>query len=1221
MVSADRALASPGWIPNTMTNTGTADAPVIAASIDPAKFFLFGPQGAALIGWDNLTKLVNTQTAAHSWIWLGHDSAYNYANCSNIAALKTAYPSAQNALKVSRDVTGACAVLETIPLYTADHVHKLNVRIIALGIPTTGAGTVTVSPADVGGKTSCGGTAGISCFFDYNISPTSGMDELTLTANPATTAIEFAGWGGECPVGMCVIDPATKQMKISFMGGDQLVYAFFKQPAPALSSKFFLIAQKTGHFLTVKNSIVTDSSLELGQLSSTQLSVLKFKCGGSTGLDCFEIYNSGTNMTLYAYPASNAVFSGWDTSTCSVADAADTSCDVAVNGHTTAIANFGIKKYTLSVTKDGAGSGTIAGMGTGINCGATCSNSNPMAGFGYLLTAAPGVGSTFAGWTGCDAAVGNMCVFTMAGNRTVNATFNATIRALNVSVVGGSGIITSNPAGISCSSGSCSASYIHGTNVTLTASSDRSFGGWGGDCASRGTNLTCTLAMTADKSVTANFPYRLNVNIASEGGAKGAVWGGTPAIQCDFPAGYIYGSAAICSRDYSPSTGITLTAVPGMLISSNQLNAAFAGWTGCTASATDPKKCVFSMDSDKTITARFTPKTQTLTITSQLLMGNVNAASSGTITGPGINCNISGGSVSGDCSEPYFQGTSITLQSTDGPNSRVNYWGNTACYQTPSCGFTIGTADVSAHIVFAPYYRLKVNAAVGTGIGRVTSQPSFIDCGSYSGIGSACDYGQWWNSTNVLTLSAAPFSGSIFTGWSGGTCGGVAPCVLNMKSDASVVANFEFPNPTLLKLSRLGPGPTTIISSDSFLNCSIGAATTTGTGACSRYYGDKTSVSLTTSVDANQARFVDWSGCDTLDTSTNPPICAVNFSCPEPTEAAAPMLVDDGSIWTQATAAAQWPARLGHSSVVFDGKMWVLGGAIGYQQSTYAWTSKESNDIWYSKNGVNWTKAASSAPWPPRYWHTSLVFDNKMWVLGNGPDMEIVYNYITPSSDMAWSSSDGIDWKLTAVEWPWPINTKKEFASVVFKDRIWVLGGRTSYWWWVKGGGSPYTNDVLYSYDGKTWIMATENAGWTPRIHHSAVVFKDKIWVIGGDVGGSDRAGGVWYSSDGINWNEVKSASASSMTMGRYAHTSVVFDNKIWVIGGRGGGNAVWYSSDGITWNQAAMAASWPARSWHTSLVFDDGSGEKMWVIGGNRSGVSYSVNATLNDVWYSTPH
>ena len=75
----------------------------------------------------------------------------------------------------------------------------------------------------------------------------------------------------------------------------------------------------------------------------------------------------------------------------------------------------------------------------------------------------------------------------------------------------------------------------------------------------------------------------------------------------------------------------------------------------------------------------------------------------------------------------------------------------------------------------------------------------------------------------------------------------------------------------------------------------------------------------------------------------------------------------------QATANAGWSARECHTSVVFDGKMWVLGGYDG---------EGLKKDVWYSTDGVNWTQATANAGWSARATHTSVVFDGKMWVIG-----------------------------------------------------------------------------------------------------------------------------------------------------------------------------------------------------------------------------------------------
>ncbi len=76
--------------------------------------------------------------------------------------------------------------------------------------------------------------------------------------------------------------------------------------------------------------------------------------------------------------------------------------------------------------------------------------------------------------------------------------------ALTVTKAGtGSGTVTSSPAGINCG-GTCTASYVSGTSVTLTAATaaGSTFAGWSGACTG---TATCTVSMTAARSVTATF--------------------------------------------------------------------------------------------------------------------------------------------------------------------------------------------------------------------------------------------------------------------------------------------------------------------------------------------------------------------------------------------------------------------------------------------------------------------------------------------------------------------------------------------------------------------------------------------------------------------------------------------------------------------------------------------------------------------------------------------
>jgi Divergent InlB B-repeat domain/PASTA domain len=159
--------------------------------------------------------------------------------------------------------------------------------------------------------------------------------------------------------------------------------------------------------------------------------------------------------------------------------------------------------FTLSVTLAGSGAGTVTSVPAGISCGTACSLSRPH-GAHVTLTATPSEMSIFAGWSGGCAGTGT-CTVTLNANVTVTATFDAPPpKDLTVARNGtGSGVITSDPAGIDCGS-TCSAAYAHGTGVVLTATPAKGshFAGWSGDCSGA---AVCTLTMDAVHSAGAAF--------------------------------------------------------------------------------------------------------------------------------------------------------------------------------------------------------------------------------------------------------------------------------------------------------------------------------------------------------------------------------------------------------------------------------------------------------------------------------------------------------------------------------------------------------------------------------------------------------------------------------------------------------------------------------------------------------------------------------------------
>ncbi|MFQ5680575.1 MAG: kelch repeat-containing protein [Candidatus Omnitrophota bacterium] len=272
-----------------------------------------------------------------------------------------------------------------------------------------------------------------------------------------------------------------------------------------------------------------------------------------------------------------------------------------------------------------------------------------------------------------------------------------------------------------------------------------------------------------------------------------------------------------------------------------------------------------------------------------------------------------------------------------------------------------------------------------------------------------------------------------------------------------------------------------------------------------------------------------------------------------------------------------------HTSVVFDDRIWVLGGRAG-EPSVWYKDVQSSDDM-----GVSWNTNTSAAAWAERSNHTSVVFDGKIWVIGGWWGNNDMLNDV-------WSSPDGAAWTKVTGGADW--TRRMGHTSVVFNGKIWVIGGVNAY-----ANPHEYFNDVWSSSDGANWIKVTGGAAWTRRSGHASVVFNGKIWVIGGQDSNGTLKNDVWSSPDGANWTEVTNKADWDPMIG---HASVVFDRRIWIIGSEASGQKcqVWYSWDGAKWFQQANAFG-NSRIGHSLVVY----GGRIFILGGAKeSGYAKSV-------------
>ncbi|MBI3802446.1 MAG: hypothetical protein HY282_01620 [Nitrospirae bacterium] len=550
-------------------------------------------------------------------------------------------------------------------------------------------------------------------------------------------------------------------------------------------------------------------SLSVTKVGSGSGSVTSAPAGIDCGSDCGATYNAGTVVTLTARASENSDFTGWSGACSGTGD-----CVVTINDRKSVTATFTLKRFSLSATKSGNGSGTVGSTPAGISCGAICSATFDF-GASVTLEATPSAESDFAGWSGAGCSGTGGCNVTVDAAKSVTATFTLKPLALSVIKAGtGNGGVTSAPAGIACG-GICSGPFAVGTTVTLTATpaDDSTFTGWSGVCSGTG---SCVVTMNAAKSVTATFTLKTFVLTVNKTG-NGTVTSAPAGINC----------GSTCSATYDINSAVTLTATP-----EPDLN--FTGWSGCdSASGTS---CTVTVNATKTVGATFTLKTVTLSVTQP---GN----GSGTVT-------VNGSACATPCSPTFNVHAPVTLVASPSTEiATVSFftgWGGACTGSGLTCNITMDTDKaVTATFTLKPVLSLTV-----TGNGKVNINPPDANCRSN---GTNCTQ-TYQNFTTVVTLFAAAEADYELTQWTG--CDSVAvtgtSCTVLMNGRKQVSAEFKLKPLLIVTKSGAGSGTVGISGSAPTITCDFSTS-------CRNRFNSGSLVTLA-ATPAGGSVFTGWSG-------------------------------------------------------------------------------------------------------------------------------------------------------------------------------------------------------------------------------------------------------------------------------------------------------------------------------------------------------------------------
>ncbi|KAE8997199.1 hypothetical protein PR003_g19755 [Phytophthora rubi] len=264
----------------------------------------------------------------------------------------------------------------------------------------------------------------------------------------------------------------------------------------------------------------------------------------------------------------------------------------------------------------------------------------------------------------------------------------------------------------------------------------------------------------------------------------------------------------------------------------------------------------------------------------------------------------------------------------------------------------------------------------------------------------------------------------------------------------------------------------------------------------------------------------------------------------------------DGIEWTEVLEEAPFRRRYGHSLITFTDssdsveRLTLIGG----------FSPEPATDIWVTTDGASWTEATASTPWAGRGYHCSVVFNSKLWVLGGSP----INNDVWSTSSVLkgpWKQQSGVPWSPRAAHACATHETMNATVGDSTREEfLFLMGG-----WRDTSLRDVWRMDSSGNWEMMTESAPWEPRAWFPVVSFDSrtngdVQLGPRLWVLGGGIVGNGIEkmypfSDVWYTRDGVEWIEASSNSSGISTaewsmltqsneevcMGKWGHTVVPF--------------------------------------------------------------------------------
>ena len=239
-------------------------------------------------------------------------------------------------------------------------------------------------------------------------------------------------------------------------------------------------------------------------------------------------------------------------------------------------------------------------------------------------------------------------------------------------------------------------------------------------------------------STSSSYTFTLIKNTTLVANFKAVVAGNFAVVLSSNP---LAGGATTGGGSFVAGSSVTIGATPNAGYS-------FVSWTKGASIVSLTPRYTFTLTKDTAFVANFLLNTYTLNVTA-------------------VN-----GTVAKNPNQPtYNSGTSVILTPTPAIGYVFSSWsGDTSGNANPLTVLMNANKNITANFTLIPTYTLNVTAVNGTVV-KNPNQPTY-------------------NKGTVVTLTATPALGYVFSSWSGDTTSIVNPININMNANKNITANF-----------------------------------------------------------------------------------------------------------------------------------------------------------------------------------------------------------------------------------------------------------------------------------------------------------------------------------------------------------------------------------------------------------------------------------------------